>query len=68
MGKVRNIKVVSDICTGTGTAFFEVPTQALLAKVAILRGQEMTRSSAGTKKSKITFIIETFPNNEDYDI
>ena len=44
--------------------FFEVPTRALLAKVAILRGQKMALQCQ-YKKSDTTFIIQISPKNED---
>ena len=47
--------------------FFEVPTRAFLAKVAILRGQKMALP-ASVQKSDTTFIIQTFPENEDYGL
>ena len=47
--------------------FFEVPTRAFLARVAILRGQKW-HFQRRYKKSDTTFIIQTFPENEDYGL
>ena len=47
--------------------FFEVPTWALLALLAVWRGQKMALPLL-VQKSETTFIIQTFPKNEDHDL
>ena len=48
------------------SAFFEVPTWTLWAKVAILRGQKMALP-VPVQKIREHFILQTFPQNKDYD-
>ena len=61
LGKVRNIKVVSDICTGTGSAFFWGPNSGTFGESGHIEGPKNDTFQCWYKKIQDHFYNWNFP-------
>ena len=66
-GKFELLKWCRILCTDTGSAFFGPSIWPLLPKVSEL-GPKKKALPVPVQKSETTFIIQTFPKNEDYGL